>query len=198
MAYLSNIPLATDQIKNSQPQLNANFQSLGNALLGVDSAGLLMTELGLAPTTGVNQGAFYAKQGTNSGVTEAAFRRESNGTSTVFTEGVNASTGWTRVPSGLLVKWQTTTITAQGSGTNIAQYNGVWLTGATIPAFGSTPFAIFLTPIYLTATLPTLTQATIQIGDNATATDFSVIVSSTAVLGGWNAFEAYIIGLGVG
>jgi len=122
MAYNQNIPQPADQLKNSQPQLLANFQEI-NTILDVNHVGfnlgdqgkhkfLQMPRQGIAPATDATDLGLFAFLGANSGVSELNFRRQSNGASIPFTEGVLASPGWTILPCGLVVKWGTITINA--------------------------------------------------------------------------------------
>jgi hypothetical protein len=71
-----------------------------------------------APTTAIDEAGFYANVGVTSAVTELYFRRENNGASVAFTEGTNAATGWSWLPSGVIMKWFTGNITG-GNTANI-------------------------------------------------------------------------------
>ena len=69
---------------------------------------------------GGDEAALFAAQGATSAVSELVFRRESNGLEYAFTEGTLADPGWTRLPSGLIMKWGS--VTSDGSKTfNVAQ-----------------------------------------------------------------------------
>lgn len=139
MAYQPNIPQAVDLLSQSQLDIQTNFAEI-STLVNVNhgdfdtaTAGkhkfLQMPEQGVAPVTAVNEAGFYAAVGANSGVSELVFRRESNGTSIPFTEGQNAATGWTRLPSGILMRWSSGVIASGVVSNNIA------FAGGTFPGF---------------------------------------------------------------
>jgi hypothetical protein len=48
------------------------------------------------------------------------FKREANNATVIaFTEGVNATQGWTRLPSGLIMKWNTVLVSAVNAAANV-------------------------------------------------------------------------------
>lgn len=123
MAYNQNIPQPADQLKNSQPQLLANFQEI-NTLIDVNHVGfnladsgkhkfLQMPRQGGAPTTAATDLGLFAFLGANSGVSELNLRRQADGAVIPFTEGLLATPGWTILPCGLVVKWGTIALPAQ-------------------------------------------------------------------------------------
>jgi len=129
MAYNQNIPLATDALKVSQADILANFAELFT-FFGVNHQNfgqvgegkhkfLQMPEQAVAPVTAVNEAGLYSAVGAISAVTELVFRRENNGISIPFTEGVNATQGWTRLPSGLIMKWNTVLVSAVNANANV-------------------------------------------------------------------------------
>lgn len=118
MAYNSAIPQATDFISTSQQDILNNFSAINTfvnvnhvAFNGADQGKHLYLQMPehAAPTTGGNEAGLYANVGATSGVTELYFRREGNGASIAFTEATapnsNLSAGWTRLPSGVVIKW---------------------------------------------------------------------------------------------
>jgi hypothetical protein len=129
MAYNNAIPTATDPLKVSQAQILANFQeiltyfSVNHVGFGILDQGkhafLQMPRQGAAPATGATEVALYSVLGASSAVTELAFRRENNGTIIPFTEGTNATQGWCRLPSGLVMKWNTVTVSAVNAAANV-------------------------------------------------------------------------------
>lgn len=155
MAYNNAIPQATDQLSQSQPQILANFAEIQTAL-GVNHINFNVTGEGkhnylqfpnvqgsdIATLTG--EVAVYSKTGLL-GAPALFFRPQSNATvaSGGFTEAVASGNGWTRLPSGILLKWGTDT--ANG-GTNGAATAITFPTGATIPVFATaSPYNIQLT-----------------------------------------------------
>lgn len=129
MAYDQNIPQATDPLKVSQSDILANFQELftffgvNHSNFGTLDAGkhlfLQMPRQGAAPATGATECALYSALGATSAVTELVFRRENNGTSIPFTEGSNAQSGWTRLPSGLVMKWNSVNVSAVNAAADV-------------------------------------------------------------------------------
>lgn len=118
MAYTYNIPQKTDIPKISQSQILANFTGIKTLIdinhVTFDDADqgkhkfLQMPEQSSAPTTAVNEGALYTKVGATSAVTELAFRRENSTTVIEMTAtGLDGTTYWSMLPSGLLLKWGT-------------------------------------------------------------------------------------------
>ncbi len=115
MPYNNNIPLGTDKTKKSVSDIQKNYQfyfdtfNINHFAMDAIHDGshryLDFPEQGADPTTAVNEGAVYTKQGAVSGETELYWRRENNGLGLPFTEGTKASLGWSSVPSGLVTKW---------------------------------------------------------------------------------------------
>ena len=116
MAYNNAIPAANHLLSQSQAEIQENFAQI-QTLVGVNhinfgAAGsgkhlYLQLPEHAAPATAVNEAGFYANVGATSTVTELFFRRENNGVSIAFTEGTNAASGWSRLPSGVIMKWFT-------------------------------------------------------------------------------------------
>ena len=131
MAYNQNIPQPTDRLKISQADLLANFQELftffgvNHYNFGDQNAGkhkfLQFPIQGAAPATGLTETALYSATGATSGVPELVFRRANNGITVPFTEGANVLQGWTRLPSGLVMKWNAQALTAVQANQNITQ-----------------------------------------------------------------------------
>ena len=150
MAYTNNIPQATDRPNNSQPLILANFAAIAtlNAVnhVAFDAADqgkhkfVTMPIQGAAPGAAANEITLYSRTSVLSGRAELAFER-STGVVTEFTSALAAAQGWTRLPSGILLKWMFAQITAD---TGITTQ--LWPTGATVPAFTSV-FSVFITPI---------------------------------------------------
>lgn len=112
MPYLPNIPQPTDQLSQSQADILGNFQALDPIVNGINNF-IKLPEQGVGPATAVNQMALYTKD--VGGVTAMFIRPENTlagGAEVDFTTAVKAADGWTRLPSGILLKWGTATITA--------------------------------------------------------------------------------------
>lgn len=205
MAYNAQIPQPTDQLKVSQGDILGNFQELSTWVninhedFASGNSGkhkfLQMPEQGAAPTTAANEAGFYAAVGATSAVSELVFRRESNGTSIPFTEGLNAVAGYSRLPSGALVKWDTLSIAGAAVGNFDNTYAFTW-TVPNIPAFTSAPFMAVISTIKNPASVDI--DAIPQILDNLTTTAINIRIRSTSLVGGWPAFTVWIIAIGLG
>jgi hypothetical protein len=174
MAYNYNIPQATDQLSVSQGQIQANFQALGaiGGTAGVNnSAGLNATAgfnyVYLPPVAnppvgsafGVNNAIFSSFNATTS-QNEIYISKQNQATpnktypitaSILSTNSAPAasSTGWTYLPSGILIKW------TQATGANTAHFNSggafgpnftivimAWVTGNTVTGGVASTFAV--------------------------------------------------------
>lgn len=140
--YNGNIPQPTDLISSSQPQLLQNFGSI-QSLIDVNHLDFLNANAGKhnvcefpAPTTfgGTSAGevALFSNVSTLGLLEpELVFQKESGSAAPIttieFTSADYASPGWTRLPSGILLKWGTGTAT----GNSTINYP----TGANIPVF---------------------------------------------------------------
>ena len=141
MAYNNNVPQANERPGSSQDKLlqnsiavkafvNRNHVDLSNPSVNLDEGKhkfIQMPEQSAAPATSASEGAIYTKESALSAVTELFFRRELNGTEIEFTSSLKAANGWTRLPSGILLKWGT------GSGSGIVTTN--FPVAGTIPVF---------------------------------------------------------------
>jgi hypothetical protein len=99
MAYQQNIPQLSDPFNQSQAAILGNFQ----ALAPVGNGYLQLTQLGAAPTvTGTNIALYQSPTG---GV---VLSNPTASTVVDFTTAVLGASGWTRLPSGLMVQWAQT------------------------------------------------------------------------------------------
>lgn len=129
MAYNPNIPQPTDQLSQSQADILANFTALNPIFNGVNNF-ILFPIQGSGPATSGTQVAVYSKTGITTNQ-ELFFRRISSGVEIDMTGSAQATNGWSRLPSGVLIKWGTTTVTRNTLDTI------TFPTGGTIPAFSS-------------------------------------------------------------
>ena len=117
MPTYNDTPLGAQRKNESQPLIQQNFTSIQTAFnqnhtalsTAAPEAGkhkfIQMPEQGAAPGTAVNELALYSRQGAHSPTaSQLCFQRE-NGDIIEFTAGTLGGTGWTRLPSGLLLKW---------------------------------------------------------------------------------------------
>ena len=114
MAYTSNIPTASQRLKDSQPLIQANFNEIATAL-GINHGPFNTVNVGkhlflqmpiqtVAPATNTTEMGLYTKTGITTNP-EMYVRRANNGTEIEFTGSLQATDGWTRLPSGILLKW---------------------------------------------------------------------------------------------
>lgn len=153
IVYNNNIPQAIDEPSDSQPQLLENTNSV-ETFLEVNHVTFVEDDYGkhkfvtmplqvADPTTLATEGAIYAATGNYSGILELFFRRPSDATPIPFTE--TNGTGFTFLPSGILVKWGNTNKTGYTAPDNVVTFPA----GPGIPAFLATP-KVFLTITLLT------------------------------------------------
>lgn len=114
MAYNQNIPQPNDLLSQSQGEIQQNFSEI-QTLVGINHINFGAAGAGkhlylqlpehAAPTTAVNEAGFYANVGATSAVTELFFRRENNGDEIPMTEHLAVATGWSYLPSGIILQW---------------------------------------------------------------------------------------------
>ncbi len=125
MAYTATIPQPTDTPAVSQPQLLANFQAI-NTLVNVNHVAfddpdqgkhkwVSMPDQAVAPATSATEIATYGITSAETAQTELAFRRPSSGTEILMTERDGTTSGWSMLPSGLLIKWSTSGVNGAGN-----------------------------------------------------------------------------------
>lgn len=137
MAWLPNIPQPSQSKSSSQPQILGNFQALNTYLNinHVDFGGadqgkhkfISFPVQGSDPVTAANEVALFAKTSTLSSIPELFIRKSSAGATYEFSSCLAAQPGWTRLPSGILLKW--------GSGTANGYTSFVFPVAGNIPAF---------------------------------------------------------------
>ncbi|CAB4127790.1 hypothetical protein UFOVP97_40 [uncultured Caudovirales phage] len=190
MAYTVNIPQANDIISQSQPQLLANFQEI-NTLIEVNHAtfgtpnegkhNIVTLPVNAAPTpTLINEGSIYSKTSTFTGNTELAWQRQNNGTVIEWTGLLAANAGWTRLPSGILLKWAFPAITGLNQPI-------VFPTSVNIPVFTNI-FQVFTTCQVISGARITSNV----IGGTVTTLGFNVDVINTNTGAGLTATVSYL------
>lgn len=115
MAYNQNIPEASDLISQSQADLKANFQAIqtlltvNHEIFGAAGEGkhkhVSFPNQSASPTTTATEVAVFARSSSLSSASELCVRRQSDGNVYEFTSSTAAANGWTRLPSGILIKW---------------------------------------------------------------------------------------------
>ncbi len=118
MSFNANIPQPTDIPANSQPQLLANFQGI-NTLINVNHIGFDLADQGkhkwvsfpdqvlAVPTTLNTEVALFSSTNIDTGNIELNFVRQNNGTVIPMTARGGTTSGWTMLPSGIIIKWNT-------------------------------------------------------------------------------------------
>lgn len=114
MAYNNNTPLASQRIKDTQQPIRDNFAELdtytavNHEALNSASAGkhkfLNLTVQGGAPANGATDISLFNMVSTLSGVREL-FYAKGAGASVEITAGNGGGSGWTKLPSGIIVQW---------------------------------------------------------------------------------------------
>lgn len=192
MPTYNDTPLAGESKSYSQPLIRENFTSIETAWnvnhVAIDDATdygkhnhISLPEQGAAPSTAANEAAIYARVGALSSVTELCFRRESDGSIIEFTGGTLAEPGWTRLPSGLLIKWGITSATGYTTIT--------FPVAGTIPAFTSI-FTVSAN-VYGAAAGNTDTDCAVRV-DSFTTTNFIVYTSARSTTGAKLTSFAYL------
>lgn len=139
MAYNNNIPLPGDQISVSQADLLNNFVAL-QTLIDVNHVDFASADQGkhkwvsfpqqgANPSTLATEVALFSKVSALSAVPELFFRNANNGAVYEFTSSQNDIAGFTRFPSGILIKW--------GYSSADGQEITVYPVGANIPVFAN-------------------------------------------------------------
>ena len=168
MAWQPSIPLATDQADVSQADIQGNFMALDPIFNGINNFIILPVQ-GANPTTSSGQVSLFSKND-GFGNPQLFYGPPSSASPVSLTGSGQATNGWARLPSNILIKWGTINVPINT------------LTTVTFPA-GSIP--AFVTTFYVTAsqtfaagpTTSTL-NATVSAG-NATATTFQVWPNTT-------------------
>ncbi len=145
--YNNNIPQATDTISSSQSQILGNFQSIANVInlnhVAFNASGegkhkfVEMPVQNPVPVTVAGEVGLYCQTSALTGVPALVFAPQSAGTPIEFTSSLQATDGWARLPSGILLKWGQAIVNA---GDDIVTFP----TGANIPAFTAPPFNVYL------------------------------------------------------
>ena len=112
MPYQANKPEATDQLSVSQNDIQQNFQEIANLIMvnhetfGATYAGMhkwvAMPRQAGDPALVATEATLFSKLG-SSGQTELFYRNTANTFS--MTDHLHAQDGWSRLASGLLIKW---------------------------------------------------------------------------------------------
>lgn len=116
MAYQANIPQPTDQLSKSQGDILGNFQALFPFIQGVIDIPASAAD---PATTGDN--IIFAKLYSVTGNDEVYIQNEFAGINYPITASGNGNTGWTFLPSGILLKWGSSSIGIAGGNIVVSQ-----------------------------------------------------------------------------
>ena len=188
MAYQPNIPLATDRLKDSQADIQGNFQEL-NAYLNVNHTAIdgtadqgkhkfvTMPIQGAAPGTLANELAMYSRLSAFTGQNEVFIQRSSNGPEMQVTGATVSGTllagnsqGYLPLGNGYMIKWFMPTpfdITMPSLSNEVRNFS--YPNPGNIPSFTETPF-------YVNATLVSSSNPQIisVLGPENTASQVSI------------------------
>jgi len=202
MAYTTNIPKSGDIPAQSRSLIETNFNTIDTVLainhVGYNATGqgkhtkIQMPEESADPTTLVDEGAIYTKQGSVTAEAELCYRREDSGGAggqviemTAY-QAVSATNGWTILPSGLLVKWGLTSDFSQDDGASTF----TWPTAASEPEFGVC-YNVQVTPQYNNTTKGYVQLSRIVIFNTTTVQVQHTFTNSTTAK-----YRSYIYAIG--
>lgn len=170
MAWNQNIPQPTDQLDISQGDILGNFQALSPFLNNVTDFAVILPTLGTQPTTSSSQVALYSALDAASNP-QLYYGPPSTGTPTNVTGAAKSTNGWGFLPSGILIKWGTTTCAVNTLDTI------TFPVSSTIPVFGS---VFYVTASQTFAAGPTTSTLNASVGaGNLTTTTFQVWPNAT-------------------
>ncbi len=177
MAWQPNIPQGTDQVDISQADIQGNFQALDPIFNGINNF-LKLPVQGSAPTTSASQVALYSAND-GFGSPQLFYEAPSSAFVVNLTGSGQATNGWARLPSRVLIKWGTIDVPVNTLTT-------VTFPAGSIPAFASI-FYVSATQTFAagptTSTLNTsvssgnMTTTTFQVWPNATTAPLSGTIS---------------------
>lgn len=140
---LTQVPTATQTLANSQPQILGNFSvidstfSVNHVSYNTSGGGwhnlVTLPPQSPVPTPSAANGILYTQQSTLTATPELVYAHATTSTAPAsaqiseFTSAGYASVGWTRLPSGILLKW--------GNATATGYTTYLFPTAATIPIF---------------------------------------------------------------
>jgi len=189
---LNNVPVPNQTLGASRDLINQNFSVINTAFSvnhvpyndGSGQQGMhqFLQMPSATPTiaTTSTQLGIYANTGPFSGNPELFFQRQSLAANSgyAFTEAQNTANGWTRLPSGILLKWgQQSIASGTSSGANAPV---IFPTGAGIPVFNNV-FQIILGQRY-TASQTALGSSGIGIFSTST-TQFAITWNGSNLTG---------------
>lgn len=198
MAYSPNIPNATDLLSQSQPDIKANFQAIDTTFnlnhvdFNASGAGkhkfLSMPVQSPAPTFDAGDVGLYSFLSPVTAQNELYINKLNQVTVTqipatasilsVTSAPSNGASGWTYLPSGILMKWGTATVTSTlGTPNQVVTYP----VAANIPAFNQV-FSVQITVFQTTASDQ---NKSVALQSMSATTTFSVIAADRDTAAGY-------------
>jgi len=181
MAWNPLIPQATDAQNISQADIQNNFMALDPIFNGINNF-ILFPVQGSTPTTSGTQLSLFSANDASSNL-QLFLGPISTGTPINLTGSGQATNGWARLPSNILIKWGTTNV-------NVNTLNTVTFPAGSIPAFASI-FYVSVCQTFAagptTSTLNTSVSAgnfattTFQVWPNATTAPLTGTISITYI-----------------
>lgn len=194
--YNNAIPQPNDLISQSQPDILTNFASI-NSIIDINHIDFANANAGKhnvcefpAPTTfgGTSAGevALFSNVSTLSTEPELVFQKQAGSAAPIttieFTSAAYTTPGWTRLPSGILLKWGASSATGLGTIT--------YPVAANIPVF-----LAVLTVMITTSTLLLTDSNRLVVFVGSTTTDLTVYASERiAIAPALSAFQYLAIG----
>lgn len=177
MAYSPNVPQASQIPAATQPAILANFQGI-NTLVNVNHVAFDLPDQGKhkwvsypvqgsAVSTLGTEVATYAFVDPDTTVAELTFRRPTNGDIIPMTARAGTTSGWTMLPSGIMMKWSTSSFT----GSNTVNAN----------SFGKAFTTLY--SVQLTNNTTLSSSDTYVMGGTIAGTDFDLYVGSRTTPG---------------
>lgn len=190
MAWNPNIPQPTDALSQSQADILANFQALDALFDGGIQNFVLLPVQSSGPTTTSTEVALYSKVGIST-LQELFFRRVSSGVEIDCTGSLQANLGWSRLPSGILLKWGFATVSARNTLATVT-YN----TGGTIPVFNNV-FNVTAQVTFTGTSGSVQNNINIALGvGNITTTTFDVFGRAIGLPGGTPSYTINFLAIG--
>jgi hypothetical protein len=205
---LNNVPVTGQSLASSRDPINANFSTIGttfsvNHIPYLDGSGnggwhqFVQFPSGVpvgVTNNGTNQVALYANVGPQSGVPELFFQRNNLGANTGYsiTEFLGATDGWTRLPSGIILKWGFMNIGGTGSAPLFIPFP---TSPANTPAYQTACYNVQVTGAYNSSTTGNnVTPAQVSYSTAPTTLGFTLTWSG----GSWNSSTAiYYFAIGI-
>ncbi len=174
---LNNVPLPGQSLLQTRDPINNNFSTIDTAFSvdhvpyqasgeGKHNQVQFPRQAGNFDTTGTTDVALFATLSPYTGETELRFANENGGNIIEFTSSLAATVGWTRLPSGILIKWGEAAATA-------GVYTYTYPVAGTIPAFVSV-FQVLISTFYVNAADG---NGFVRMNQNISPAQFSVYAS---------------------